>query len=736
MIPAWSTTYYLDYTNGSDANDGLSPTTAWKNLQRIRTQGPQPGDVFLFKRGERWAGEQLYVTHSGSNGNPITYGAYGTATDPDPVITSVTALSGAWSSSGGDLWTLPLATTPGRLFLDGTEVLRASAAISEIGTPDTENAVPLWYHTGGTLYLHAPGNPASTYGTIEGSVLFYTALVDGADHIHFDGLDFQGGLGAALAIFGATEGVVRRCRLGRYGNSGLLLGDANFGGTITPTSAVLIEDNVFDSDFTFYYGTGSERGCGDGLRMIYGVEGCLVQNNTFRNWAHNAVELRADLAGRSGVHTNLIYKNTIEAPNIPYAHPFGADGLEGQCQNNEFSYNYIRDCRTASQINGNDNWVHHNIIVGMQRSPSKPQATAHAFILGIYGTGLVCHDNRFDHNLIATTDESGFLLRNYGYAATLENNLIRNNILYDTGRDPYANAYTAGTGIVIYDGAGMGGNSFLNNLLSGPTGTEPAVFLAGTGTYYSAEAFNDVPVMGENQIADNRSGDPRFTDFANGDFFPLDDSPAVNNGIATGLTTDFAGGPRVIGPAPDIGPFETDVVSALPVTWTYFRAAPKRDRAVALEWGTARERGSDRFIIERSRDGRTWLSRGSVAAAGSSDHPQTYAWVDEGVPVGTIYYRLRQLDRDGAVDFSPVRSVRITGEAAFTWTRFGAGRLRLRAMGTWDWATTRCTVFSLDGKPLGTTHGTPELDIAGLPAGIFLLRISRPGAEHWLRFRK
>ena len=438
-----ATTYYLDFTAGSDANDGLSPATAWQHLQRIRTQGPQPGDVFLFKRGERWAGLQFYLTHSGTDGNPITYGTYGTTSDPAAVITSVTALPGAtdppaWSSAGGDLWMLPLATTPGRLFLDGTEVLRASAAIGEIGTTDNVGTAPQWFHTGGTLYLQAPGNPASTYGRIEGSVLFYTALVDGADYIHFDGLDFQGGLGASLAIFGAAQGVVRNGHLGRYGNSGLLLGDANLGGTATATSAVLVEDNVFDSAFTFYYGTGSERGCGDGLRMIYGVEGCLVQNNTFRNWAHNAVELRAELAGRSGVHTNLIYQNTIEAPDIPYAHPFG--------------------------------------------------------------------------------------------------------------------------------------------------------------------------------------------------------------------------GPRVVGPAPDIGPYETDVASALPVTWIYFRATARLDRTVELTRGTALERNSDRFVVQRSLAGRQWQAVGTVAAAGDSEQSREYTFVDRPVPAGEWYYRLRQVDRIQRRPVAPARN--------------------------------------------------------------------------------
>lgn len=137
------------------------------------------------------------------------------------------------------------------------------------------------------------------------------------------------------------------------------------------------------------------------------------------------------------------------------------DGLPGKCQGNTFFRNYIEDCRTACQANGNNNHLHHNIIVGMRRSPSKNQPTAHAFIMGIYGSGLVSENNRFDHNLIIDTDESAFLIRGYGFPGQVQGHEIRNNIIYETGQAPYGNAYDVGTGLVIYDTNldGVGGNT-------------------------------------------------------------------------------------------------------------------------------------------------------------------------------------------------------------------------------------------------------------------------------------
>jgi parallel beta-helix repeat protein len=73
---AYAATYYVDVTNGNDPNDGLSPETAWKTINKVNSMNFYPGDSILFKRGEIWR-EQLNVRSSGKEGNPITFGAYG-----------------------------------------------------------------------------------------------------------------------------------------------------------------------------------------------------------------------------------------------------------------------------------------------------------------------------------------------------------------------------------------------------------------------------------------------------------------------------------------------------------------------------------------------------------------------------------------------------------------------------------------------------------------------------------
>ncbi len=68
------TTYYVS-TSGDDNNDGKSPETAWKTLQKATATPLQPGDGVLFKRGDLFRGSLF--TQPG-----VTYGAYGSGDKP------------------------------------------------------------------------------------------------------------------------------------------------------------------------------------------------------------------------------------------------------------------------------------------------------------------------------------------------------------------------------------------------------------------------------------------------------------------------------------------------------------------------------------------------------------------------------------------------------------------------------------------------------------------------------
>jgi len=81
------TTYYVDATNGSDANSGTSRTLAWKTIAKVNAQEFVAGDSILFKRGQEWReglgiDGAIETAWNGTANNHIIFDAYGTGPKP------------------------------------------------------------------------------------------------------------------------------------------------------------------------------------------------------------------------------------------------------------------------------------------------------------------------------------------------------------------------------------------------------------------------------------------------------------------------------------------------------------------------------------------------------------------------------------------------------------------------------------------------------------------------------
>ncbi len=120
-MSGFSTVYYVSSSMGNDGNPGTSEDSAWRSLDKVNSFVFSPGDQVLFKRGDSWTGT-LVVKFSGTAGNPIVYGAYGTGATPK--IYGSEVISG-WTLHSGNIYKARVNSRVTQLFVDGVRVKAA-----------------------------------------------------------------------------------------------------------------------------------------------------------------------------------------------------------------------------------------------------------------------------------------------------------------------------------------------------------------------------------------------------------------------------------------------------------------------------------------------------------------------------------------------------------------------------------------------------------------------------------
>jgi uncharacterized repeat protein (TIGR01451 family) len=91
--------------------------------------------------------------------------------------------------------------------------------------------------------------------------------------------------------------------------------------------------------------------------------------------------------------------------------------------------------------------------------------------------------------------------------------------------------------------------------------------------------------------------------------------------------------------------------SPLPVELIDFTGI-SNDEIIELNWSTASEFNNKSFEIERSKDLRNFITIGTVNGRGLSNSVQQYSFLDQEASGNLIYYRLKQVDFDGAFSYS------------------------------------------------------------------------------------
>jgi hypothetical protein len=143
----------------------------------------------------------------------------------------------------------------------------------------------------------------------------------------------------------------------------------------------------------------------------------------------------------------------------------------------------------------------------------------------------------------------------------------------------------------------------------------------------------------------------------------------------------------------------------LPVELVAFTAQAVQNRDALLKWTTASELNNDHFEVERSLDGTTFTKIGQQQGQGSKATATDYTFTDAGIGARTkagqlVYYRLKQVDLNGASVYSPVRSVSFTAASTALVTLYPNPAVA-------------ATSLDLSAMPAGNTYQVLLLDATG-----------------------
>lgn len=138
-------------------------------------------------------------------------------------------------------------------------------------------------------------------------------------------------------------------------------------------------------------------------------------------------------------------------------------------------------------------------------------------------------------------------------------------------------------------------------------------------------------------------------------------TPIESNGsLIAAVTVDFDGQIRNSLTPVDIGA-DAGLFSSipLPVKWNTFDLVKNNSTEVGISFGVTSQINNDWFYVERSTDGITFTSIARIKGELNSNELMKYGYTDYigNLPIGFVYYRIKQVDTDGKFSITDVKSI-------------------------------------------------------------------------------
>ncbi len=173
---------------------------------------------------------------------------------------------------------------------------------------------------------------------------------------------------------------------------------------------------------------------------------------------------------------------------------------------------------------------------------------------------------------------------------------------------------------------------------------------------------------------------------------------------------------------------------SLPVELEGF-AAHVVARGVALRWRTLSEEENAGFHVEYADNPGAFESKAFITGAGTTHEAQAYSYQFEELPIGTHWFRLRQVDFDGTTSYSSTLEVDITLPGLYaldpaypnpfvdvTTLRFAVQQDQRVTLDLYD-IQGRLIRTLLEGPMEGGRMYDVDLEAKGLSSGLYIVRL-------------
>lgn len=154
-------------------------------------------------------------------------------------------------------------------------------------------------------------------------------------------------------------------------------------------------------------------------------------------------------------------------------------------------------------------------------------------------------------------------------------------------------------------------------------------------------------------------------------------------------------------------------------------AADLMNDATMVSWSTASELNNDFFVVQTRSELGEWEDIATIKGNGTTQEQMDYEFMDYRSLRGEHYYRLMQVDYDGATSYSPVVKINVKGNVE--WPSLVEQQLETDINGNYF-------IYSISGQLIeqqNTINGL--IDVSGLQQGTYILRAADGRAHRFVK---